>query len=628
MTTPDGDPPARFGTVLGLAPGDVPVYSSHYESADPHELPNRQAYRSYVDGIFMGYKWQCVEFARRWMYLNRGYTFDDIAMAYDIFELRSVRVIASDRLLPLHSFRNGARRRPEPGCLLIWNEGGHFEDTGHVAIVTEVTDDYVRIVEQNVDHLVWPEGRDYSRELSVTLGADGEFLVSCTFPDTIILGWVIQTGDAKYAEPATEFPLHLLNLQLREVPDSGQSARPWLDAARPDEQAYIQMMGGHRLSFQDAYQHSYFRISENAHKELKHATNELHAMFLHATDYVLGDDDLLAHFNLPKAIWPKIHQSWDNRKSQMITGRFDFALSEHGLKLYEYNADSASCLMECARVQAKWAEHFGATEGWSAGRALHERLVDAWHDSGVGDDTLHIMHDRDLEETYHALYMKSLIEEAGIRCKLIRGVAGLSFDAGGRVLDGDGEAIQWVWKTWAWETALDQLRAECDEESPTFPQGRPASPRLVDVLLRPEVMVFEPLWTLIPSNKAILPILWRLYPNNPYLLDSQFYLTEALAGKGYAAKPIAGRCGANISIVDRHNNVLEETHGRFEQQDQIYQQLFKLPTIGPFHVQVGTFTADGKYAGTCVRVDPSAVITKNSDVLALRVVADAEFGER
>ena len=63
------------------------MYSSDYETADKETLPNRHAYRSYVDGVFMGYKWQCVELARRWLYLNYGYIFDDIAMAYDIFRL-------------------------------------------------------------------------------------------------------------------------------------------------------------------------------------------------------------------------------------------------------------------------------------------------------------------------------------------------------------------------------------------------------------------------------------------------------------------------------------------------------------------------------------------------------------
>ena len=58
--------PAKFGTVLGIAPGGVPVYSCDYDSADDNELPNRQAYRSVVDDIYMGHKWQCVEFARRW----------------------------------------------------------------------------------------------------------------------------------------------------------------------------------------------------------------------------------------------------------------------------------------------------------------------------------------------------------------------------------------------------------------------------------------------------------------------------------------------------------------------------------------------------------------------------------
>ena len=104
---------APFGTLLGIAPGDVPVFSSDYASAYDNELPNRHAYRSYVDGIFMGYKWQCVEFARRWLYVNHGYIFDDVAMAYDIFRLQNVRVVRDNTRLPLKSFRNDSQR---PRC--------------------------------------------------------------------------------------------------------------------------------------------------------------------------------------------------------------------------------------------------------------------------------------------------------------------------------------------------------------------------------------------------------------------------------------------------------------------------------------------------------------------------------
>ena len=113
-----------FGTLLGYAPGGVAAYSSDYETASKLQYPKRSAFRSHYDGIYMGYKWQCVEFARRYMYINHGYIFDDVAMAYDIFDLRTVRDVKENQLLPLNAFVNGNKRHPEVGCLLIWKEGG------------------------------------------------------------------------------------------------------------------------------------------------------------------------------------------------------------------------------------------------------------------------------------------------------------------------------------------------------------------------------------------------------------------------------------------------------------------------------------------------------------------------
>jgi len=621
--------PARFGALLGMAPGNVPVYSSDYASADENELPNRHAYRSYLDGIFMGYKWQCVELARRWLYLNKGYIFDDIAMAYDIFRLQWVRVIQDNSLLPLRSFRNGAQRHPEPGCLLIWQEGGEFDVTGHVAIVTEVFPHGVRVVEQNVDHQPWPEGQNYAREIRASITEDGGYWLECTYGNSAILGWVIQTDDDRHAELIEPVNPKLFNLQLRQVMNEGQAQTPWLNPANADEAAYIAMMGGHKLSGKEVDQYKYVCLSDTAQQELRRATNELHALFMHATDYVLQDDALLEKFNIPRAIWPKIHQSWDNRRNQMITGRFDFCVTEQGIKVYEYNADSASCYLETGKIQGLWAEHFGCDTGWDPGSKLFEKLVEAWQDSAV-DDVLHIMQDNDMEETYHALFMKRAMEKAGIRCKVIKGVAGLAWREDGGIVDADGVEIKWVWKTWAWETALDQIRAQCEDDEDKLhcykpDQKRDAPPRLVDVLLRKEVMVFEPLWTLIPSNKAILPVMWLLFPNHPYLLNTQYKVTPELSEKGYAVKPIAGRSGANISIFDQHHTLVKETSGQFEGQDHIYQELCRLPKLGGVNVQVCTFSVDATYAGACVRVDPSLVITSQSDLIALRVVGDQDL---
>ena len=608
----------KFGTILGIAPGNVPVYSSNYDSIDKENLQTRHSYRNYVDGIFMGYKWQCVEFARRWLYHNKGYIFDDIAMAYDIFYLKQVRLIKNNMALPLHSFKNGSKRPPIPGSMLVWDEGGKFERTGHVAIVTEVYPDKIRFIEQNVEDRFWKNGQTFSRELSTKLDNFGGYWVACSYINSNFLGWVIQTEDNTHAEQFPELDKKLLNLKARHLKNNGQADKQWLNIANPDEAAYVEANSGHTMALSKDNQYKYFCISKTAQKEVKHATNELHAMFIHATDHVLQNPDLLEKFCIPKSLLPKLYKSWNNRRNQMITGRFDFTVSEKGIKVYEYNSDSASTYMECGKIQDMWAKHFGCKDGRSSGDRLYGRLVEAWKESEV-TGLLHIMQDHDLEENYHALFMKSAIEEAGIECKILKGVEGLSFDSNGKIVDMDKIPIQWIWKTWAWETAIDQIRMEMDINSSR------QTPTLSDVLLRDDITVFEPFWAIIPSNKAILPILWKLYPNHPYLLNSSFTLTDELIKTGYVVKPIVGRSGANISIYEKNESLIAETDGKFRNKKQIFQEFFPLPKIDNNSVQLATFTVSGIYAGANIRIDPSPIVLSDSDLLALRIVEDSHL---
>lgn len=609
-----------FGVVMGVGTGNVPAYSSDYDTVNSELMPDRHSFRNYHNGVYTGYKWQCVEYARRWLLINKGYVFNDIAMAYDIFSLPSVKRIDDKQELPLKAFLNGAKRGPEEGSMIIWREGGDFEVTGHVAIVTHVLDDSVCIAEQNASHHPWEEGTNYSRKLPLHKNEKGEYWLSCEEYDSQILGWLIQTESDLHAQEIIPIDPRLLGLRKQKWISKQAEDVTWLDSTRPDEAAYLRMMGGSKLAGSSKDLLTYFSISETGEKELKRATNELHALFMHATDHVLQNPSLLEQFNIPELLWPRIIQSWNNRRNQMLTGRFDFCMTPQGIKLFEYNADSASCYMECGKIQGKWATHFGCDEGKDSGANLFEELVEGWQDAEVGD-VLHLMYDKDLEETYHALYMQQAIEQAGIPNKLIKGVSQLRWNEKGQVVDAEGVVIKWVWKTWAWETALDQLREELSDSA----ANEQVAPRLKDVLLHPDVMVFEPLWTLIASNKAILPILWQLFPEHPNLIETSYTLTPGLQTKGYVSKPIAGRCGLNISLVDKHDNLLEETEGRFSQQDLVYQQLCRLPLIDDYYVQLCTFSVAGSYGGSCVRVDSSPIIVSASDLMPLRVVSDKHF---
>lgn len=99
-----------FGTLLGYAPGGVAIYSSDYETLNPEQYPNDASFRSYSGHEYMGYKWQCVEFARRFLFLNYGIVFTDVGMAHEIFSLRFLRQVINEAILPLQAFANGSKK--------------------------------------------------------------------------------------------------------------------------------------------------------------------------------------------------------------------------------------------------------------------------------------------------------------------------------------------------------------------------------------------------------------------------------------------------------------------------------------------------------------------------------------
>ncbi|MEQ4922835.1 bifunctional glutathionylspermidine amidase/synthase [Proteus hauseri] len=611
-----------FGTLLGYAPGGVAIYSSDYSSIDKEDYAANDSFRSYIGNEYMGHKWQCVEFARRFLYLHYGTVFTDVGMAYEIFSLRFLRKTIDDDILPLQAFANGSKQAPTVGALLIWQEGGEFKVTGHVAVITEVLEDKVRIAEQNVIHTRLPVGQQWTRELPLQVNEEGYFIQD-TFDNTTLLGWMIQTEPNAYSLPQQKVVPEYLAIHAELIENKGQFAGKWLDENSELEKAYVLAQHGHIIN-QNSYE--YFTISESAEQELIRASNELHLMYLHATEKVLKDDKLLRLFDIPEVLWPRIRLSWQHRRHQMITGRLDFCMDERGLKVYEYNADSASCHTEAGLVIEKWAKQAGITQGFNPGERLLDALADAWKHSDV-KPFVHILQDDDCEEDYHALFMQQALTTAGYESKILRGLGELHWNNQGQLIDADNRNVECVWKTWAWETALDQLREESEQQAliPIRTGAFENEVRLVDVLLRPEVTVFEPLWTLIPSNKAILPVLWQLFPNHPYLLDTDFEITPHLTQRGYAIKPIAGRCGNNIGLVDHKENVLDETYGQFAHQENIYQELWCLPKVANRYIQVCTFTVGGHYGGCCLRSDPTLVIKKESDIEPLIVVEDKHF---
>ena len=135
----------KFGDKIGTFKG-VDAYSNQLgktNSLDPN----------YYNGIYTGQKWQCVEFARRYLIMKEGITFSDVDSA---FEIPKAQFKTLDGILVKMS--NDLKQ----GSLIVWpkdneksnkqsDEKGYEKRSpdGHVAVVSFITPFGVTVVEQN-----------------------------------------------------------------------------------------------------------------------------------------------------------------------------------------------------------------------------------------------------------------------------------------------------------------------------------------------------------------------------------------------------------------------------------------------------------------------------------------------
>lgn len=164
-----------YGSVLGESPAGVIAYSNCNSDCVIFE-PN------HLNDVYTGIKWQCVEYARRWLLREQGVVYGDVDIAADIWGLQEVNNPTNDQVQKFHSIVNGAPKLPQRGDLLIY--GKEFLGTGHVAIVVSVDEKKhtIQVAEQNYANTKWP--RNYAREITYIKSDNRVWLL-----DRYLIGW-------------------------------------------------------------------------------------------------------------------------------------------------------------------------------------------------------------------------------------------------------------------------------------------------------------------------------------------------------------------------------------------------------------------------------------------------------
>lgn len=113
--------------------------------------------------LVTGRRWECVEFARRYLIKTKGMIFRDVGRAEEIWNMPTFIDLQTKMEVPCKHYKIG-EVVPRQGDLLIWAAS---EDApyGHVAIIVQTTNDKrgkVWIAEQNWDNWIAPH---YSRTI-------------------------------------------------------------------------------------------------------------------------------------------------------------------------------------------------------------------------------------------------------------------------------------------------------------------------------------------------------------------------------------------------------------------------------------------------------------------------------
>ncbi|MBC8952569.1 glutathionylspermidine synthase family protein [Xenorhabdus sp. PB62.4] len=333
---------------------------------------------------------------------------------------------------------------------------------------------------------------------------------------------------------------------------------------------------------------AYYQFTLNQIEEIEDATAELHQMCLQVVEKVANSEELLTKFQIPKHCWEFIRSSWVTSQPSLYS-RLDLAYDgKNPPKLLENNADTPTSLYESAFFQWIWLEDqinagnlpSDADQFNSLQEKLIDRFVQLREKHGFG--LLHMACCRDTEEDRGTIqYLQDCAAEAGIPTEFLF-IEDIGLGEKGQFTDLQDQVIGNLFKLYPWEFMLREM----------------FSTKLADAGVR----WLEPAWKSIISNKALLPMLWKMFPNHPNLLPAYFADERPSDMDSYVIKPLFSREGANIRIIENGQEIAS-VDGPYGEEGTIVQQFHSLPKFGDSYVLVGSWLVNDQSAGICIRED-------------------------
>lgn len=367
-------------------------------------------------------------------------------------------------------------------------------------------------------------------------------------------------------------------MRLRHFP-----ARDWT--------ARFEAFGFAYHSFDGSYWHDDIglELSEREWDALGRACLDIHALGLDIVDGACRRGDFSA-WKLTESASSLVAESWA-RRDPSIYGRFDLTLDAAGVpKIYEYNADTPTSIIEATRAQTDWARARALPSSCQLAELMPEAFAKI---RALGASRIAISGmSSSVEDTACLLPMVDWASKGGLEASWMA-IETMQYHPIHQMHGFDGEPFDWIFKLYPWELLLVEN---------------------ADFLSRTRTRFVEPAWKLLLSSKAFLAEAWRKAPGHPNLLACYHQGHEGLGlERGYAKKPLYSREGANIVLARPDGSILQRETGPYGREGFVIQAFCPMPEPEPGkRFTLGGWMAGDRFAGTCARFTDDHIVTNVS----------------
>lgn len=324
---------------------------------------------------------------------------------------------------------------------------------------------------------------------------------------------------------------------------------------------------------------AFYLFTSDEISEMETATNTLSSMYQFALAYAI-DKKILPTLGIPEHFVSFIESGW-RKQPPSIYGRLDLAYKAGGPpKLIEFNADTPTSLLEASIIQWDWLQDVNPRA--SQWNSLHEQIIESWKQQFVHISMpLWFACCYESQEDYMTMtYLRDLANQAGIETKEID-MCDIGWCSDRRsFVDLYDKAIHAIFKLYPWDWIVND------------PFGR----FVADI--DKSITWIEPPWKMLANSKAMLALLWSLFPDHEYLLPC--YIDDPKNLSSYAEKPFFSREGSNIRLV-HEGNIIDETGGEYKNTRRVFQDLYAIPQFDGNYPIFGSWLVDGKAAGLGIR---------------------------